>query len=53
MYVKRTQNFFVGGNYHEIRYAAETKKKKKGRKPKKMLGCHSFLIFGTIFQKKL
>ena len=26
MYVKRTQIFFVGGNYHEIRYAAETKK---------------------------
>ena len=38
MYVKRTQNFFVGGNYHEIRYAAETKKKKKRQETKKNVG---------------
>ena len=37
MYVKRTQNFFVGGNYHEIRYAAETKKKKR-QETKKNVG---------------
>ena len=32
MYVKRTQIFFVGGNYHEIRYAAETKKRQENKK---------------------